>query len=406
MTETHESEALRAALEQFVYDNPELERLEAILDNFNPFVALRWTRQELRHSSFLRWLLDPTETHGLGPYFLCAFWKRIAHRSLGSRPQAPTVVDVDSWDLSNAAVMQEWHGIDLLVLNDTNLFVGVIENKIDTFEHSEQLQRYRRHIEGQFPHHMKLFAYLSVNGEIPSDETYAPMDYSEIVTLVDDTLNRRGDQLSPDVRSFLGHYVEMVRRHIVEDSEIQELCRVIYGKHRKALDVLFEHRPDRASDIRDILVELIQTRQQLIQDHTSKSYVRFLPKNLDFLARVGEGWTPSKRLLLFEFENYNNGLSLKLVLGPGEQELRDRVHRLISDHPKVFNRAQQKLYPKWWSCHIEKWLGPKEYNELDLPGVKAEIERRLGQFLEERLPKIEEILTQLRQKSPVIERDT
>ena len=37
-------------LESFIDDNPELERLEAILDDFNPFVALSWVRQELRHS--------------------------------------------------------------------------------------------------------------------------------------------------------------------------------------------------------------------------------------------------------------------------------------------------------------------------------------------------------------------
>jgi PD-(D/E)XK nuclease superfamily protein len=60
----------RAALEEFVFDNPDLERLEAILDDFNPFVVLRWSHQELRHSGFLRWLLDPSKTHGLGSYFL------------------------------------------------------------------------------------------------------------------------------------------------------------------------------------------------------------------------------------------------------------------------------------------------------------------------------------------------
>lgn len=396
MTQVSEAKAIRAALEQFVYDNPELERLEAILDDFNPFAALRWIRQELRHSAFLRWLLDPVETHGLGPYFLGAFWKRIAQRAVESRPEVPTVVDVDSWDMSRTAVIQEWHGIDLLVQDDTNLFVGIIENKIDAPEHSGQLHRYRKQIERQFPNHRKLFAYLSASGEVPSDETYAPIGYSELVTLVDETLRRRGDQLSPDVRAFLAHYVEMVRRYIVEDSEIQELCRVIYEKHRKALDVIFEHRPDRTSEIRDVLIELIQQRDQLIQDHCTKSYVRFLPKALDFLPTIGEGWTRSRRLLLFEFENYNDNLLLKLVLGPGEQGLRDRIHRIISEHPEVFNRARQAVYPKWWSCHIDKWLGPKQYNELDLPAIRAEIEAQFDRFLNERLPSMEEILARLR----------
>ena len=82
-------------LERFVLDNPDMERLESILDDFNPFVALRWTRQETRHSQFLRWLLDPAETHGLGGYFLRSFLKRVAAKTSGS-PGAPSVVDVDS----------------------------------------------------------------------------------------------------------------------------------------------------------------------------------------------------------------------------------------------------------------------------------------------------------------------
>ncbi len=265
-----------------------------------------------------------------------------------------------------------------------------------TYKHTDQLQRYRSLVEHHFPQHRHLFAYLSATGEEPSDDVYAKVDYSEIVTLVEDTLKRRSDQLSPEVRSFLGHYVAMIRRHIVEDSEIQELCRVIYKKHRKALDILFEERPDRASDVRDILIELIEGRKELLQDHSSKSYVRFLPSKLDFLPRVGDGWTRSKRLLLFEFNNTNNQLSLKLILGPGEQKLRDRTHRLIAAHPQVFNRAQQTLYPQWWSFDSERWLNTQQYSELDLADLKKEIDRHLERFLTDHLPKMEDVLNQLR----------
>ena len=176
--------ALRLALEQFVCDNPDLEHLEAILDNFNPFVALRWTRQDVRHSSFLHWLLDPVETHGLGSNFLAAFWKRIARQS----PGAPSVVDIDSWDMSRAVVVQEWRGIDVFGQDDVNRFVGVIENKTDSVEHSEQLQRCRQDIERHFPGYAKLFAYLTASGETPSDEACIPIAYGDGVSLLEGTL--------------------------------------------------------------------------------------------------------------------------------------------------------------------------------------------------------------------------
>ena len=46
------------ALEHLV-GNEDLERLEALLDQFNIFEAIGVVNQELRHSDFLAYLLDP-----------------------------------------------------------------------------------------------------------------------------------------------------------------------------------------------------------------------------------------------------------------------------------------------------------------------------------------------------------
>ncbi len=54
------------ALESFVFENPELQRLEFLLDEFNIFEAIGAVRMELRHSDFLAFLLDPNQSHGLG----------------------------------------------------------------------------------------------------------------------------------------------------------------------------------------------------------------------------------------------------------------------------------------------------------------------------------------------------
>jgi hypothetical protein len=50
------------ALEALVVDNPDLERLETLLGQFNIFEALDAVRQERRHSDFLAYLLDPSGT--------------------------------------------------------------------------------------------------------------------------------------------------------------------------------------------------------------------------------------------------------------------------------------------------------------------------------------------------------
>ena len=39
----------------------------------------------------------------------------------------------------------------------------------------------------------------------------------------------------------------------MSDSEIAELCRQIYRRHQRALDLIFEHRPDLQKDLADKL---------------------------------------------------------------------------------------------------------------------------------------------------------
>lgn len=389
-------DATKVALEELVYDNPELERLEAILETFNPFVALQWTRQELRHSAFLAWLLNPTGTHGLGDYFLSIWLKRIARRSpIGG----PSVVEIDAWDLSQAVVQQEWRNIDLLIQDDANHFVVAIENKIDSTEHSDQLRRYQSEVELHFPRHRALFAYLTPGGEPPSNEVFAAIGYTEVVSIVEDTLQRRGEQLADDVRTFLHQYAEMLRRYIVEDSEIQQLCRTIYAKHKKALDVIFEQRPDRAADVAGILRGVVSRRSDLIPDHGSKAYIRFIPKKWDFLPYVGDGWTPSKRMVLFELYNGGDQVRIGIILGPGDPAVRNRVHQKIREHPEVFNRAGQRLYPQWWSFHTEKWITKKTYTEATFEELEAAFEQRLDRFLAEQLPAMETVFMTLQEAS-------
>ena len=275
---------------------------------------MKWTRQEVRHSCFLRWLLDPTETHGLGSYFLRQFVKHIA--SLSNQPAAISVVDLDSWSYMTTQVQGEWNGIDVLIRDDVHKLIVLIENKVDTSEHSDQLARYRKIVERQFPQHHKLLVYLTVDSEMASDEGFIPLGYADVVRLVGDTIERRHDQLHPSVSGFMTSYVEMLRRHIVEDSEIQTLCDKIYKRHRRALEILFEFQPDRVSEIKEYVVaELIRKMAQFQEDHSSKAFVRFLPKSLDFLPLHGETWTPSKRMILMEIDQ-RAGLKLKIILGP------------------------------------------------------------------------------------------
>ncbi len=78
-------------LEAFVVENEDLERLEALLGRFNIFEAIGVVRQEVRHSDFLAYLLDPRGNHGLRD----AFVKRLLQKALTLNEIALPVSPID-----------------------------------------------------------------------------------------------------------------------------------------------------------------------------------------------------------------------------------------------------------------------------------------------------------------------
>ena len=263
---TEQSPNDRTLLEALIVDNPDLERLELLLDQFNIFEALGAVRVELRHSDFLAFLLNPNQSHGLGDVFA----KRLLQKALASFQNHAhiTPIDLDLYDLDSMVVLREWQSVDILLLDEENKLAVIIENKIGSGEHSDQLRRYRQSVRQHYPDLRQVCLFLTPEGDEPSDETYIPIDYLMIAELVEQLVESRASTLGPDVRTLMIHYSQMLRRHIVSESEIADLCRKIYRKHQRALDLIYEYRPDQQEAIRDIVVKLIESEPSLVLDHS------------------------------------------------------------------------------------------------------------------------------------------
>lgn len=375
------TEEQEKALEEFIFNNEDLENLESIVDKFNIFSSLGIINQEIRHSNFLAWLLDPSETHNLADYFTTSFLKLVTFNSSESNPEV-NMFEVDTWDLSDIQVFREWNNIDVLLVDDDKKIVCVIENKVDSKEHSNQLKRYRETVEYNYPDYKKLYVFLTVNGEeAETEKVYVPIRYSDVSELITRLIERKGSQLSDEITVFIRHYNEMIKRYIMEESEVQELCEQLYKKHKKALDLIFKHKPDVYNDIRDILEEIIDENNDLIKDHCSKSYIRFISKNLDFVPKLGEGWTKTKRILLYEIQNYNNSVDLFLIIGPGQSDIRQKFYDHVKDN-KLYNKTSAKLTKMWASIYKIKLSTISKLDGKSKEEIKDILQTQLDKFLQ------------------------
>lgn len=375
-------------LQNLALEDEEIERLEDGLSEVNFFEAIGAVRSELRHSDFLQFLLDPTRNHGLGDLVL----KRIAQRAtMNARAVGSvTALELSVCDLEDTKVFREADGIDLLLISEANKLAIVIENKIDSVEHSDQLARYLKIVRTRFPDFRHLFVFLTKEGDEASDANYVSISHGDICEIVENLIHRRAASLYPDIAVLLKHYTRLIRRHFMEDGDLVRLARQIYSKHKVALDYIFENRPDFSNSVRERLETMIASRAELVPDTTTYRWIRFAPvgwRHDQFM--LGDGtWTSSRSLLLFEFQNASNQVKLALLIGPGDKAIRQDLLDFAIHHQPPFSVSGMTLNDKWNQIWSERFLSAQDLADEDLDTVTKKLDARWKQFLMQSLPAI------------------
>lgn len=375
-----ESETKPFGLLQKLVEDNDLHGLEILLGKFNLFDALNLVRKEIRHSAFLAYLLSPHENHGLGDTFLKVFLQKTLS---ATNVDGLTPIDIHVWNLSDAEIQCEWQCIDIFIRDEAHRLAVIIENKIGSTEHDDQLNRYLELVREKHVGWSVIPIYLTVEGETPTNDQYISVGYSQVCDVIESIVELRRSRLDPDVAVLIEHYVEMLRRHFLQESKIAELCRKLYARHKEAFDLIYEHRPDRLQHIRELIESEINKNAELILDHSSKSSIRFIPKKIDLPIR-GKGWTASGRMLLFEIENVEESLAVKLTIGPGEAAVREKLFEFSKQKP--FN-GTTKLYKQWTTIYRHKLLSNNDY-ALEDSDFDDKLVEEWKAFLEKDLPSL------------------
>lgn len=337
------------ALKDFLLDIECLDPLAEWTSKFNLFDILRISRVEIRHSNMLAWLLNPNENHGLSDSVLRGFIQYV----VTIFTEDEDIFDMLLMDSHDFLIYREWHHIDLLAVSSEEKFVLCIENKIDTGEHDNQLKRYRNIVEDTYPDYKRMYIYLSPEGLEASEPDYwCAMSYQDVLNIMDSI--RKKTQLLPDAELLINNYMDTIRRDIVGDERLVHICKDIYTKHQKALDLIFENKPDRASDLAEIFRSWACKKMQdgeleVVLDKCNKTYTRFKTKTMSMLLPDAKealsGWNTKNH---YFYEINNNGgnefyIQLSLSSKNISDELRDMCNKINVHYPS----KQQKENWQW-----------------------------------------------------------
>lgn len=372
------------ALEEFVIENDDLLTLEETIGKFNVFDSLGIARVEIRHSNFLAWLITPSESHGLGDTFLKALLMdvlREARKQGFDPPVSP--VELDGAELQGVDIRREWRNIDLLIACDDPKFVVAIENKVDSSEHSNQLQRYEDIVRNAFPGHRSLHVFLTPDGSEASDDDWVGYSYGDIHRVFTRTRRANAGAIGNDVGVFLDHYLSLIGNRFMDNETIDRLCRQIYTNHRRALDLIFERVGSPAS-------ELVSRIEQWLRERPSewnviavkRREIEFVPKAWDkMLPPIGKRKSREREhWMTVRFFAREDKLCMHVLVCPTSDLARRKLllDRLVADTAEFGFPKKKSFTDAWTRLLSEDICELTEDGETDLDAVLTRIEKHLS----------------------------
>lgn len=332
---------------------------------FNLFDVLRISRTEIRHSNMLAWLLNANENHGMGDAYVKALVQKLVANDSAGRYD---VFQLALMDFYSFTVQREWSNIDILLTSSEEKTLIAFENKVGSHEHSDQLNRYRKILEKAYPDYCRIYLYLTPDGELPSDEEYWDvMTYLDIVETLESVSG--GIDLIPDVRLMIDNYIAIIRRDIVDDQQLIEICDKIYKKHQKALDLIFEHRVNNrgqiAAAVRETLQQMSDEGSIVFDANSTDSWLCFHTKEMDAVLpplSANNGSWGNSNIYNYWFGRTDESLSLVFELGGWNlPEDRKKIQNKIIDIAKPNDKKREdyrykRVYSKKYGIDSENDL--------------------------------------------------
>ncbi len=397
-----ENEAAHRSLRRLAEDGEDLARLAAMIpkwqEEVDVFRTLGLVDIEKFHSDFLAWLLRPGDNHGLDDYFLREFLVEIGAARAGARIST-TVCREQNLELDG-----ESGRLDICIHNEQAGFLCAVENKVWSPESGNQLAFYRQALKEHYPDYTMRLVFLTPRGDMPENATewdhWTTLDYSRIRRILDRTIEAKGAAVHQDVAAALRQYAITLRRNIVPEvsDDVHELARKIYRKHKKAIDLIIEHRdryePNYVSEGYHMVGEEVSKHKEWKKGTSNRPYARFVSTDWDRYEELKIDCWPHS-LLLFQVRVTNNAAGLFLVFAKrGPEDLKKRLLDRVKADPGMFKGPLPGYSEDYIELPFKRGiLESSDYEHWwDEERIRRTISGRLDDFAQGQFPEINRIV--------------
>jgi hypothetical protein len=135
---------------------------------------------------------------------------------------------------------------------------------------------------------------------------------------------------------YIEDYLIVLKREIMKEDELIDLAKEIYQNHKEALDFIFDNKPDRLSDVLNIICAEIENEGYVLAS-LNKGYARFLTKELNMIIpKTGNGWK-NRESFTFEIDFWPKKITFKTVISPGNEQVRKILSECLVKIPNATN---------------------------------------------------------------------
>lgn len=379
-----------AQFDAFLEDYDVLLQIEEQLQPFNIFEAMNADKDELKHSAFLAFLLNPNQKHGIGEEFLRRFLFESAKIAQASGRTGENILrpsNVLASKLSGTTVRTEEGGIDVLITNDANKFIVVIENKINAGETNDQLIRYHAHVEKLYGGWDKLYLFLSPNKRAPSFDAYHPIAYELIQRIAQQVLTSKSGKIPTDVAVMIKHYFDLLGRNSMSENSVRDTAIKLYTKHKEVFEYIISNRPDKLHKLRELASSKFHdwccSREDIKVMYTTTWGVDFAPVEWSDNIKLTHKVDKDIGLVTYFNFNFDGRFRLRMYIGPGDDGLRKKLWDLAKSHGSPFN-PKAYLEPSWAYIGTTDLVGKKKWDEV----MESESEEEFSAIIDESIRKI------------------
>lgn len=347
------------------------------MSEHNIFKILRMEDFEIRHSNFLAWLFDCKTNGAIKQNFTILFLKLLKKKCKNNSQVLDDLINNLKEDY---CVKREDKFKDIMFEFQNLKCVIVIENKIYSTEHNNQLKRYYDEVQKneKFADYNKFFCYLTLNGDEPIDsfdkQTWVNVSYEEILQILlklKETVN-----LKNEPQLILNNYIEILEEKTEKTmNRIKEYFK-LYENNKEVVTEMLEYMPN------------IKQRAKLEKDYINNN------KNLTLLTKNANVFLNCVNNDLVEFLKQNNLPQNLFIFGISNEPYNkmqiyiemlkggDYYNDFQRDFGKAFNKSYNIKEGNYFVLFTKNYVSSNEHNYLTEKQFQEKILESLEDFFE------------------------